>query len=83
MPVAAPEAPVAPPVSVASVPAQPERRPTGLSAAEAADRLRQYGPNAVDAAPPAPWWRMPAWQFKGLIAFVPPVAAPVLGQLLG
>ena len=54
----APPAPPAPPA------------PTGLTEAEARARLRQFGPNAVDAVPPESWVRVLLRQFRSLIVAV-------------
>ncbi|WP_210521583.1 cation-translocating P-type ATPase [Hymenobacter terricola] len=56
-------------------PEAPATRPTGLTAAEARARLRQYGPNAVDATPPDSWVRVLLRQFRSLIVAVLGAAA--------
>ena len=57
-------APALAPAPVAPSPAAPAA--TGLSTAEAARRLRQYGPNAVEAVVPESWWQLLLRQFRSL-----------------
>jgi Ca2+-transporting ATPase len=49
--------------------------PSGLTAADAAARLRRHGPNALLLARPVPWWRLLAAQFRGLVVALLAVAA--------
>jgi magnesium-transporting ATPase (P-type) len=42
----------------------------GLSGAEAAARLREHGPNQLDAAPPVPAWRKLAAQFADPLIYL-------------
>jgi Ca2+-transporting ATPase len=51
--------------------------PSGLTAADAAARLRRYGPNALLLARPVVWWRLLAAQFRGLVVVLLAVAALV------
>ena len=43
---------------------------TGLTAAEAAERLRQHGTNELAAAPRVPWWRRLLAQFTDLLILI-------------
>jgi len=54
----------------------------GLSSREAAERLDRHGPNALDLAPPTPWWRVLADQVKSLVVALLFVAAGI-SALLG
>ncbi|MCE4369644.1 HAD-IC family P-type ATPase [Xanthomonas hortorum] len=55
--------------------------PDGLSAEEAARRLRAHGPNALPAPEPTPWWRRLLRHFNDpLILFL--LAAAILAALL-
>jgi Ca2+-transporting ATPase len=53
----------------------------GLSADEAARRLAQHGPNQLAEAPPDPWWRKLAAQFRDLVIWILIVAALIAGAL--
>ncbi|MEZ5179134.1 MAG: cation-transporting P-type ATPase [Acidimicrobiales bacterium] len=55
---------------------------TGLSTAEAADRLRTHGPNRLTEAPGRPAWRVFVDQFRNLLVIVL-IAAAVLAGLVG
>ena len=56
----------------------PER---GLSAAEAARRLSDCGPNALERTPPEPLWRKIIAQFKELVIWILLVAAGIAAAL--
>lgn len=43
---------------------------TGLSSAEAARRLERDGPNELESAPPAPWWRRVVSQFQDPLIYL-------------
>lgn len=43
---------------------------TGLSQSEAAERLKQHGPNALPEAPPDPLWRRFFRQFKSALIYI-------------
>jgi magnesium-transporting ATPase (P-type) len=63
-----------------------ETAPEGLAPAEAADRLRLYGPNAVAEPPPPPWWWRLARHFRhGLagVLFLAGLAAAIAALLGG
>lgn len=49
----------------------------GLSSAEAARRLAQYGPNRMELEPPPPWWRLLLGQFTDLLVLLLLAAAAV------
>ncbi len=49
----------------------------GLTAVEAEARLRTHGPNELREAPPTPWWRILADQFRNLVTALLVVAAGV------
>ncbi|OON69945.1 cation-translocating P-type ATPase [Hymenobacter sp. CRA2] len=51
-------------------PAPTRPQVSGLSEAEAQQRLRHYGPNAVETAVEEPWWRVLLRQFRSLIVAV-------------
>jgi P-type Ca2+ transporter type 2C len=55
---------------------------TGLTAAEAAERLRRHGPNALDEAAPEPTWRKFAKQYREYMQVVL-VGAAVVSLLIG
>ncbi|QJD60536.1 HAD-IC family P-type ATPase [Pseudomonas sp. gcc21] len=67
--------------SVAEVRHQLRSRDKGLTAAEAADRLAQYGPNELGAASARPWWRRLLAQFQNVLIYVLLVAALVTALL--
>ena len=48
----------------------PSRSTTGLSNAEAADRLARVGPNALPERQPDPLWRRFARQFNSPLIFI-------------
>ena len=83
---AAPDASEAPPpwhaLAADEVLARLESSPQGLTGAEAAARLRRYGPNALVVARPQPWWRLLVAQFRGLVVALL-VAAAVLAAAVG
>ena len=57
----------------------------GLATREAAERRRRHGPNALDLAPPTPWWRVLGDQVRSLVVvllFVAAGVAALLGDLL-
>lgn len=62
-----------------SVQAEPE---VGLSAQEAEDRLRRYGPNRLPQQPPPPWWQILWRQFLNPLIYVLAFAA-VFALLIG
>ncbi len=49
----------------------------GLSSAEAAERLRTYGPNALPESPPTPFWKRLVGQLRGFVVLILLVAAVV------
>jgi Ca2+-transporting ATPase len=51
--------------------------PEGLSTAEAAARLRRYGPNTLLVTRPDPWWRILVAQFRGVVVTLLAAAAAV------
>jgi Ca2+-transporting ATPase len=54
----------------------------GLTAADAATRLEARGPNALETAPPTPWWKLLVSQFTdGLILVL--VGAGILSLVIG
>ncbi|MEX2186730.1 MAG: cation-translocating P-type ATPase [Pirellulales bacterium] len=53
----------------------------GLSAAEAARRLAEHGANQLAEAPPDPWWRKLAAQFRDLVIWILIVAALIAGAM--
>lgn len=55
---------------------------SGLSSAEAANRLAQFGPNELDEAPPTSFWQMLGEQFNNFVVILLIVAA-VISALLG
>ena len=55
---------------------------TGLSAAEAAGRLKQYGDNSLVEAPPVPLWRKIARQFAELVIWIL-IAAAIISAAMG
>ncbi|WP_150302744.1 cation-translocating P-type ATPase [Pseudomonas saliphila] len=68
--------------TVAEVREQLGSHDKGLSAAEATERLAQYGPNQLTAASVRPWWRRLLAQFQNVLIYVLLVAA-VVTALLG
>ncbi len=48
---------------------------SGLTSAEAADRLARHGPNRLPQEPAAPWWRIAARQFASPLILVLALAA--------
>lgn len=54
----------------------------GLTAKQATDRLAEYGPNALEAAPHEPWWARLWAQFQSLLIGIL-FAAAVIAGLLG
>ncbi|WP_150301818.1 cation-translocating P-type ATPase [Pseudomonas profundi] len=67
--------------SVAEVRQQLDSHDRGLTAAEAAERLAQYGPNELGAANARPWWRRLLAQFQNVLIYVLLVAALVTALL--
>src|SRR5690606_37834172 len=63
---------LAPPPGAVRRPPAPSARcgPAGLTAAEARARLRRYGPNRLEAAPPVPAWRRFASQFADPLIYL-------------
>lgn len=57
-------------------------RPSGLADAEARERLRRFGPNALRAPRPVPAWRILLAQFRGMVVLLL-VAAAVVALLAG
>jgi Ca2+-transporting ATPase len=55
---------------------------TGLTASHAAQWLAQHGPNELAEAPPQPWWRRLAAQFKDLVIWIL-IAAAVIAGIVG
>lgn len=53
----------------------------GLRAAEAARRLAEHGPNRLAEAPPDPWWRKLAAQFRDLVIWILIAAAIIAGAI--
>ncbi|MCE9630524.1 MAG: ATPase, partial [Planctomycetia bacterium] len=53
----------------------------GLAAAEAARRLTDHGPNALDEPPSRPWWRTFLRQFEELVIWILLVAAVIAGGM--
>ncbi len=53
----------------------------GLAAKEAARRLAEHGPNQLAEAPPDPWWRKLAAQFRDLVIWILIVAALIAGVM--
>jgi Ca2+-transporting ATPase len=53
----------------------------GLTADEATRRLREHGPNRLTEAPPIPWWRKLAAQFRDLVIWILIVAALIAGVM--
>ncbi len=49
----------------------------GLSSAEAAERLRTYGPNALPESPPTPFWKRLVGQLRGFVVLILLMAAVV------
>ncbi len=49
----------------------------GLSSAEAAERLKTYGPNALPESPPTPFWKRLVGQLRGFVVLILLVAAVV------
>ncbi|MEX0717216.1 MAG: HAD-IC family P-type ATPase [Planctomycetaceae bacterium] len=49
----------------------------GLTEAEAAARLREYGPNRLPHKPPPPWWRILLRQFANPLIYILAIAAIV------
>ncbi|MDD4903220.1 MAG: cation-translocating P-type ATPase [Candidatus Bipolaricaulis sp.] len=49
----------------------------GLSSAEAAERLKTYGPNALPESPPTPFWKRLVGQLKGFVVLILLVAAVI------
>lgn len=49
----------------------------GLTSIEAAERLKRYGPNSLDAPPPTPGWRKLLGQFRDPLVYLLLVAASV------
>lgn len=57
----------------------------GLSSREAAERRERHGPNALDLAPPTPWWRVLTDQVESLVVgllFVAAGISALLGEVL-
>jgi P-type Ca2+ transporter type 2C len=50
---------------------------TGLAGAEAAERLRTYGPNALPESPPTPFWRRLLGQLRGFVILILLIAAAI------
>lgn len=69
-------------LTVAEVRQQLGSQDEGLSAAEATERLAQYGPNQLTAASVRPWWLRLLAQFQNVLIYVLMVAA-VVTALLG
>jgi len=53
----------------------------GLSTEQAEERRKRYGPNELSEAPPVPWWKKLARQFRELVVGILIVAAVVSGLL--
>ena len=53
----------------------------GLAGAAAAARLAAYGPNAIEAEPEAPWWRLLLGQFRDPLIYILLAAAAVSAVL--
>jgi len=49
----------------------------GLSSAEATERLKTYGPNALPESPPTPFWKRLVGQLKGFVVLILILAAAI------
>jgi P-type Ca2+ transporter type 2C len=59
--------------------------PSGLSEADAADRLRRFGPNALRTTPPASVWKILGDQFRSVVVLLLVLAAGLsvaMGEML-
>lgn len=52
-------------------------KPQGLTATEARERLKKFGPNELPHAPPPAWWQIALRQFRSPLIYILAVAAVV------